>query len=101
MDLVLSGHVHNFAAMDFAGARPAQLIVGTGGDTLDIDASPPPASGKPRVDGLPARAFSMGRWGYFVLDREGQGWRGVFRDLDDRVGAVCQLKGRSLVCKAV
>ena len=101
VDLVLSGHVHNFASVSFGPARPAQLIVGTGGDTLDIDAAPPPASGTPEVDGLPSSAFSMGRFGYFVFDRAGAGWRGAFHDLKDRVVAVCRLQGRALSCRAV
>ena len=101
VDLVLSGHVHNFASLSFGRARPAQLIVGTGGDTLDIDAAPPPASGTPQVDGLPASAFSMGRFGYFVFDRDGAGWRGAFHDLKDRVVATCRLRGRALSCHAV
>ena len=101
VDLVLSGHVHNFASLSFGSARPAQLIVGTGGDTLDIDAAPPPASGKVEVDGLDASAFSMGRWGYFVLDRDGAGWRGAFHDLQDRVVATCRLQRRELACRAV
>ncbi len=105
VDLVMSGHVHNFASISFGQARPAQLIVGTGGDTLDLDAAPPPASGTPEVDGLPSDAFSMGRFGYFVLDRDrdrdGAGWRGTFHDLKDRVVAACRLKGRALTCRAV
>jgi hypothetical protein len=101
VDLVLSGHVHNFASLSFGAARPAQLIVGTGGDTLDLDAAPPPATGTPEVDGLPASAFSMGRFGYFVFDRDGAGWRGAFHDLKDRVVATCRLRGRALSCRAV
>ena len=34
LDLVLSGHVHAFISYDFGAERPAQLIVGTGGDKL-------------------------------------------------------------------
>ena len=101
VDMVLSGHVHNFASLSFGDARPAQLIVGTGGDTLDKDAAPPPTSGTVGVDGLPASAFSMGRFGYFVLDRDGPGWRGAFHDLQDRIVATCRLQARALSCHAV
>ncbi len=101
VDLILAGHVHDFESMDFGRARPAQLIVGTSGDLLQPYPSGPLAGGRPQVDGLAARAFSMGRFGYFVLDRDGEGWRGVFRDLNDKVRATCAIKGRSLACKAV
>jgi hypothetical protein len=96
--LILSGHVHNFASLGFGAARPAQLVVGTGGDTLDLDDTPPPAAGRATVDGLDADIFSMGRWGYFVFDRHGPEWIGRFYDTRDRVAAVCRLAGRSLSC---
>ena len=40
LDMVLSGHVHDFASYDFGAARPAQLIVGEGGDINDAIAQP-------------------------------------------------------------
>jgi hypothetical protein len=98
--LVLSGHVHDFSALSFGGSRPAQLVVGTGGDTLDLGATPPPAAGSAPVDGLRADIFTMGRWGYFVFDRHGADWWGEFRDAADRVAAACRLHGRSLTCRA-
>jgi hypothetical protein len=100
VDLVLSGHVHNFTSVSFGVPRPPQLIVGTGGDTLDLDDAPPPASGKARVDGLPADIFTMGRFGYFVFDRRGVDWVGRFYDLRDRVAADCRLHDRTLACRA-
>ncbi|HEY2177885.1 MAG TPA: metallophosphoesterase [Caulobacteraceae bacterium] len=101
VDVVVSGHVHDFTALDFAGARPAQLIVGTGGDLLEAGDSPPPVTGAPEVDGLPAEAFSMGRFGYFLLDRLGGDWIGGFHDLSDALIARCRLHARRLTCAAV
>jgi hypothetical protein len=98
--LVLSGHVHNFTSLDFGPARPPQLVVGTGGDTLDLDDAPPPATGAATIDGLPADVFTMGRFGYFVLDRRGSDWVGRFRDTRDRVAALCLLHNRRLACHA-
>ncbi len=100
VDLVLSGHVHNFTTVSFGAPRPSQLVVGTGGDTLDLGASPPPAAGAAKVDGLPADLFTMGRWGYFVFDRQGADWSGRFYDTQDRVAAICRLHRRALTCKA-
>jgi hypothetical protein len=100
VQLVLSGHVHDFTSLDFAGARPPQLIVGTGGDLLEEGDSPPPVSGEPLVDGMPADAFSMGRFGYFVFDRRGDEWVGGFHDLSDRLVNRCRLRGRVLKCIA-
>ena len=101
LNLILSGHIHNFTSLGFAGARPAQLIVGAAGDSLDLDDAPPPAAGRARVDGEMADIFTMGRWGYFVLDRRGGDWVGQFHDLRDRVAATCRLQGRRLACQAL
>jgi hypothetical protein len=96
--LVLSGHVHNFTSVSFGRARPPQLVVGTGGDTLDLGDAPPPAAGTARVDGLPAELFTMGRFGYFVFDRRGEDWVGHFYDTHDRTAAICLLHRRTLAC---
>ncbi|HEY7851414.1 MAG TPA: metallophosphoesterase [Caulobacteraceae bacterium] len=101
VQLVLSGHVHDFTAVDFGPKRPAQLIVGTGGDLLEAGDLPPPAAGATVVDGLPAKAFSMGRFGYFVFDRQGADWVGGFHDLTDALITRCRLRARSLTCVAV
>jgi hypothetical protein len=98
--LILSGHVHNFTSVSFGAARPPQLVVGTGGDTLDMDDAPPAASGRASVGGLTADIFTMGRFGYFVFDRRGENWIGNFYDARDRVAAACVLRGRALVCRA-
>jgi hypothetical protein len=100
VQMVVSGHVHNFTSLQFGPARPAQLIVGTGGDAMDPNDLPPPATGKVAVDGMDAQAFTMGRWGYFLLDRKGADWAGSFRDLNDRIVARCRLHARTLVCRA-
>jgi hypothetical protein len=100
VNLILSGHVHNFTSVSFGAPRPPQLVVGTGGDTLDFDDAPPPASGRARVDGTPADIFTMGRFGYFVFDRRGEEWVGHFYDLRDQVAADCLLHNRTLACRA-
>ena len=100
VDLILSGHVHNFASVSFAGRRPSQLVDGAGGDLLDLETVPPPTTGTASVDGLPADIFTMGRFGYFVFDRHGADWIGRFYGLDDRVAATCLLRRRALTCKA-
>jgi hypothetical protein len=98
VNLILSGHVHNFTSVSFGPPRPPQLVVGTGGDTLDLDDAPPPASGRAGVAGLPADIFTMGRFGYFVFDRRGGDWIGQFYDLRDQVAASCRLHNRALAC---
>ena len=98
--MILSGHVHNFTALSFGPARPAQLIVGTGGDELSQNDTPPPVVGQVDIDSLPADVFTMGRFGYLLLERKGDDWAGAFHDLNDKVAAVCRLHARVLTCGA-
>ena len=98
VQLVLVGHVHNFTSLDFGPTRPAELIVGAGGDLQDPRDLPTPAVGPVTVDGLQAQAYTRGGFGYFVFDRKGADWVGAFHDLDDKVVTTCRLHARSLTC---
>jgi hypothetical protein len=98
LDMVMSGHLHDFAAYAFGPQRPPQLIVGTGGDSL-LDLAEGPVVGA-QIDGLPITAgFAKKSYGYFVLDRTAEGWDGVFYTPDDAVLARCTLRGRDLDCR--
>ncbi len=99
LDMVVSGHVHVFAAYDFGPDRPAQLLVGNGGDS--VDAVVQPAGPGTTIDGLAVQAVLQdGRYGYLVLDRTPTGWRGTLRGADDAALAHCWLAGRSLSCRS-
>ena len=99
--LVLSGHVHHFSSFDFAGKRPAQLVVGTGGDVgLPAD-SPRITRDEVLLDGQPAIHTEFDRFGYVLMDRIGEGpdhWHAVFYDAQDRSVEACSLDGRRLTC---
>jgi hypothetical protein len=100
VQMVVSGHVHHFQAVDFGAVRPAQLIVGTGGDVGE-SADRPTVYGGPRIlDGLDAETFSFSRFGYYLMEKDGDDWTGDFHDADDRVRATCRLHERMLTCKA-
>lgn len=101
VQMVLSGHIHHFASFQFRGERPAQLIVGTGGDVGEPGDTPRFLSGDVDIDGMSARRFGFDRYGFLVLDRVGAGWRGLFYDVRDRPIAACGLVGRQLACHAV
>jgi hypothetical protein len=98
LDMVLSGHLHDFLSYDFGPGRPAQLVVGTGGDTL-LPLGKTPIVGA-EIDGMPVRqGFASERFGYFVMERNGQGWDGTFYAPDDSMIARCRLEGRALDCR--
>jgi hypothetical protein len=100
VQMMVSGHVHDFQAITFGPARPAQLVVGSGGG-VRIKADPAkPYGGGRDIDGLEGRSFSFSRFGYFVMDKDGEDWIGTFRDLTDQPVARCRLHERALTCTA-
>jgi hypothetical protein len=99
LDMVLSGHVHDFTSYEFGPERPAQLVVGEGGDANDAIIQP----GQPgmTLDGISIRrTLAIADYGYFVLHRTTQGWTGTVYAITDQVLAHCRLHGRDLSCHA-
>jgi hypothetical protein len=85
--------------VDFGSARPAQLIVGTGGDIGESADTPKIYGGARELDGLDAETFTFSRFGYYLMEKDGEDWVGAFHDAaDDHVSATCRLHGRSLTC---
>ena len=98
VDMIVSGHIHHFAAYSFGRERPAQLVVGTGGDIGEPGDTPKYRAGSPDIDGMTAQGFAFERYGFLILERGHAGWRGVFYDMNDRIVARCSLVGRDLAC---
>jgi hypothetical protein len=102
LDMVLSGHIHDFTSYDYGPSRPAQLVVGDGGDAND--AITQPAIAGIDIDGVKIRrVLAIADYGYVVLHRASQGWTwtGVVYGLADQVLARCRLHGREITCRAV
>jgi hypothetical protein len=98
LDLILSGHLHDFISYEFGPDRPAQLIVGTGGDTL-LSLGRAPIVGA-EIDGMSVRrGFASERFGYFIMERDGAGWNGTLYAPDDAVIGRCRLEGRAIGCR--
>lgn len=110
VDMVISGHIHHFASFDFGRERPAQLIVGTGGDAADAADRPSLSATTVEIDGMEARALTFQRFGYFILERQtgrstrngdADVWTGTFKDVDGKPVATCRLHARHLTCEGV
>jgi len=99
--LILSGHIHHFASFNFGAARPAQLVIGTGGDVGEPFDPSKARTGEVYIDGLEAQTLTFQQYGYFVMDRGPRGWSGVFKDVSGRPVARCILIVRALSCSAV
>jgi len=99
LDMVLSGHLHDFTSYAFGPSRPAQLVVGEGGDAND--AITQPVNPGIAIDGVKIRnALAFADYGYVVLHRAGQGWIGTVYSVSDQVLAHCLLHGREIACRA-
>ena len=100
LDMVLSGHIHDFTSYDFGPSHPAQLVVGEGGDSNQAITQPLAAGIV--VDGAKLRrGFAIADYGYLVLHRTNEGWSGTVHAVNDRLLARCRLRARALTCRAV
>jgi hypothetical protein len=98
VDMVLSGHLHDFISYEFGPSRPSQLIVGVGGDTmLDLGSAPPSGA---EIDGMKTtKGYALMHFGFFIMDRTAQGWSGTLYADDGKTAlAQCQIAGRALDC---
>jgi hypothetical protein len=105
LELVLSGHIHEFSSLSFAltkdpsKQRSPQWIIGSGGDKLEIDPPYDPKHFSKVVDGVEASVFMMEGFGFVVLDRDGESkWTGKLLDDSDHELAKCSLERRTLSC---
>jgi calcineurin-like phosphoesterase family protein len=99
LDMVLSGHIHDFTSYDFGPTHPAQFVVGEGGDSNDAIVQPLAAG--ITLDGARLRrGFGVADYGYVVLHRTTEGWSGTVYGITDKVLARCRLHGRALTCRS-
>jgi hypothetical protein len=99
VDMVVAGHVHFFATIDFSShgtaPRPAQLVVGDGGSSLD---SADTRAGEQTIDGLAAKFTVKDTFGYLLLDRIKANWKATLYSTDDLVLATCTHHKRQISC---
>ena len=98
LDMVISGHIHDFAVFGYGKDRPAQVVVGVGGTTNDATTQPL-TSGK-EIDGMKLlQGYAHADYGFLVLDRVGDGWNGQVVAVDNSILARCEFRGRSASCR--
>ena len=95
--MIVSGHIHSFQAVDFGGIRPPQLVVGTGGDTLE-QMPPMSVTGTDVNGGKVVNFATYSGFGYMVWDHLDNIWVGTLFDVDGKIITHCRLADRSLNC---
>ena len=93
----VAGHIHFFQAVDFGAARPAQLVVGTGGDNL-VPVPPLSMAGADINGRKVVSAVTISGFAYMVWDRAGPLWIGTLFDTGGKPISHCRLFDRSLGC---
>ena len=96
--MYVAGHIHFFQAVDFGGARPPQLVVGTGGDNLEgmpqASVTGADLNGRKVVNAVTYSGFA-----YMVWDRLDKDiWSGTLFDVDSKPLQHCRLADRLLSC---
>jgi predicted phosphodiesterase len=96
--LYVAGHIHFFQAVDFAGVRPPQLVVGTGGDSLEGVPRQPVVGAE--INGRIAdQAVTYSGFAYMVWDRvDATTWTGTLFDVNGKPIDRCRLADRLLNC---
>ncbi len=96
VELMISGHIHAFEAINYAGKVPPQLIAGNGGDTL-VNA-PADLSGI-NIGGLPvANGITLPGFGYLLLTRNGDAWLADVFDVNGAKERTCMFAAGKLAC---
>jgi hypothetical protein len=75
VELMLSGHIHTFEAINYAQPVPPQIVAGNGGDNLDV--TPQNLRGSQFIghSGVTvADGLSVGGFGFLLMTRTGDGW---------------------------
>jgi len=98
LDVILSGHTHLFAVLDFEGDRPSQIVAGDGGTNLVRDASVKSIAGA-AVSGMTVRGGETRvQFGYTLFERRGGKWNFTLRSPVDEAVVSCVLTGRHARC---
>jgi hypothetical protein len=99
VELMLSGHIHTFEAINYAGNVPPQIVAGNGGDNLDITPTNLRGtqfqghSGVTVADGL-----SVGGFGFLLMTRAEGGWTIDLYDSKGTKTRTCRFESGRVDC---
>lgn len=98
--LVLTGHVHLFEALDFKDGKPPQLVLGNGGTQLDKNVPSSPEGTK--IDTRKVSDFvTQDTFGYAAATRNADGhWTFAIVNASGQPMYTCELRGGKTNCVA-
>jgi hypothetical protein len=96
IELMISGHIHAFEAINYAGNVAPQLVAGNSGDILsDV----PTNLAGINLGGLPvASGLTLPGFGYLLLTRTGAQWNVDVYDILGAKERSCVFAARKLAC---
>ena len=96
IELMISGHIHAFEAINYGGDVAPQLVAGNSGDTLTT--VPKEISGL-NLGGLPVSSgLTLPGFGFLLLIRDGADWRIDVYDVQGAKQKTCKFSARRLSC---
>lgn len=101
VELMLSGHIHAFQVFNYEAPRrvPPQLVVGHGGDILDVTPTNLRGSIFQGHSGVGVKdGLSIGGFGFILMTRIGDGWRIDVYDWQGAIIRVCQFHNGRIDC---
>lgn len=97
--MILSGHIHLAQSLSFSptSGRPAQVIAGNAGTTLDAVPSGTPTASQlddPDIE----EAENLESFGFMTLERDGDSWQVTQRGVAGEPIVQCRLAPPEVVC---
>lgn len=101
VELMLSGHIHAFQVFNYDGPRrlPPQLVVGHGGDLLDVTPTNLRGAIFQGYSGVGVKdGLSIGGFGFILMTRSGDSWRIDVYDWQGAIVRVCRFHNGAIAC---
>lgn len=97
VQMVLSGHLHNFEVFSFTGGRPPQIVSGEGGTQEDAQITAPVLGTNVAGQTITSSQI-LSRFGFMTFTRQRQGWIGTARDIYGSPLFQCRIAGGAAPC---
>jgi hypothetical protein len=99
VELLLSGHIHTFEAINYASRVPPQILAGHGGDKLDSTPTDLRGAVFQGTSGVGVKdGLSVGGFGFLLMTKADAGWKIDLYRVDGSVAGHCQFSEGRVGC---